>query len=281
MIVQISLTRNELFLIKKMLPLWQKFCDAFVFMVDDSEDGTWEFLEQNKEKYNILSILKTNRKNDQLIVESEIRQRLFDEARKHSDKIICLDTDEYLDGYMTKEKLEKLLDENKNTVFHLRWMQYTEKFKVRVDGPWRCIWSADRIGSYEEPCFYNYRSMHSTHLPIPKNTVKMEINDLFVAHLQWLDKKSVALKQYYWKITDYVNRKLFNANTVLPSDYDNSVNNFNWTNEFFQFPLKVSSDLFTEDRDITKDYKWQFVKENVKKYDIPNLNDWGMEIHGD
>ena len=23
------------------------------------------------------------------------------------------------------------------------------------------------------------------------------------------------------------------------------------------------------------------IKENIKKYNIPNLNDWGMNIHGD
>jgi len=281
MIVQITMTRNELFLLKKMLPIWKKFADAFVFMVDDSIDGTYEYLSENKEKYNILSIIKTNRCENNLVVESEVRQKLFDEARKYSEKIICLDSDEYLDGHMTKEKLNSMLENNKNTVFHLRWMQYTEKFKVRVDGPWKCIWSADRIGSYQDPCNFSYRVMHTTHLPIPNNTVRMEINDLFVAHLQWLDKKSVALKQYFWKVTDYVNKKLFDVDTVSPSDYDHSVNNFNWTNDFFQFPLKVSPNIYTEDRDITKDYKWKFIRENVKKYDIPNLNDWGMGIHGD
>ncbi len=33
MIVQITMTRNELFLIKEMLPQWQKYADGFVFHV--------------------------------------------------------------------------------------------------------------------------------------------------------------------------------------------------------------------------------------------------------
>jgi hypothetical protein len=53
MIVQITITRNELFLIKKMMPLWQKYADAFVCMDDRSTDGTYEYLIENKEKYNI------------------------------------------------------------------------------------------------------------------------------------------------------------------------------------------------------------------------------------
>ena len=62
MIVQITITRNELFLLKEMLPIWKKYSDGFVFYVDNSTDGTYEFLEENKEKYNILSILKINTK---------------------------------------------------------------------------------------------------------------------------------------------------------------------------------------------------------------------------
>ena len=40
MIIQITMTKNELFLLKEMLPIWQKYADAFVFMDDDSTDGT-------------------------------------------------------------------------------------------------------------------------------------------------------------------------------------------------------------------------------------------------
>lgn len=281
MIVQITRTRNELFLLKKMLPIWKNFSDGFVFMVNESEDGTYEYLLENSKKYNILSIIKTNRSEKSLAIESDERQKLFDVGKSYSDKIICLDSDEYLDGFMTKEKLNLLMEHNKNTVFYLRWIQYTDKHKIRVDGPWKCVWSADRIGSYQEPCNFTHRVMHTTHLPIPKNIVKIELSDLFVAHLQWLDKRSVALKQYFWKITDFVNKIEFGAQTISPSEYDNSVNNFNWDYEFFQFPLKVNSNIYSENRDLSKDYRWNFIKNNIKKYNIPNLNDWGMKIHGD
>jgi hypothetical protein len=40
MIVQVTMTRDELFIIKEMLPLWQKYADAFVFMDDNYVDGT-------------------------------------------------------------------------------------------------------------------------------------------------------------------------------------------------------------------------------------------------
>jgi len=35
--------------------------------------------------------------------------------------------------------------------------------------------------------------MHSTHLPIPKNQVALDQTQLFIAHLQWLDKNYVAI----------------------------------------------------------------------------------------
>ena len=55
MIVQISMTRNELFLIKEMMPLWKKYADAFVFMDDCSTDGTSEWLEEHKEEFKLLA----------------------------------------------------------------------------------------------------------------------------------------------------------------------------------------------------------------------------------
>ena len=30
---------------------------------------------------------------------------------------------------------------------------------------------------------------------------------------------------------------------------------------------------------LSENYKYKFIKENVQKYNIPNLNDWGMGIH--
>jgi hypothetical protein len=66
---------------------------------------------------------------------------------KYSHKIICLDADEYLDGPLTKQELEEILDNNIDTVFHLNWIQYTSLNTIRVDGPWKNN-IKDRIGSY-------------------------------------------------------------------------------------------------------------------------------------
>lgn len=277
MIIQITLIKNELFLLEEMFPHWQKYADAFVFMDDESTDGTYEFLLKNKEKYNILNVLKTNKTANQLCIESEIRQRLFDEAFKYSGNIICLDADEYLDGIMNKEQLEIVLDNNKNTLFHAQWMQYTGKNQIRVDGPWKHNLK-DRIASYKDKAHFKSAQMHSEHLPVPTNQAIIPAPNIFIAHLQWLDKKTVAIKQYFWKITDYVNRVKFNASTVPASAYDASVNNFNWEYADIAFPLKIDAKIYDK-QDITNNYKYQFIKEKVKEYNIPNLNDWGMSIH--
>ena len=78
MIAQITLTRNELFLIKEMMPHWQKYADAFVFMDDCSTDGTYEYLMDNKDKFNILNVLQTEYPGQPTNKESDFRQRLFD-----------------------------------------------------------------------------------------------------------------------------------------------------------------------------------------------------------
>ena len=238
MIVQITLTRNELFLIKEMMPLWQKYADAFVFMDDRSTDGTYEYLMENKEKFNILNIIPSNFTDTELSVESTTRQRLYDEAYKHSGKIICLDTDEYLDGTLNKTQLNELLENNKDTLIHLQWIQYTDTNKIRTDGPWKYNFK-DRLASYTSRGAFKLSQMHSEHLPAPAKHGSINYPVLFIAHIQWLDKPTVAVKQYYWKIVDYITRNKYQAETVPITAYDDSVNNFNWTYENFPFPLKV------------------------------------------
>jgi len=259
------------------MPQWQKYADGFVFMVDRSDDGTLEFLEKNKTKYNILSILSSENSDDKLIIESTIRQRLFDEAFKYSGKIICLDTDEYLDGNLTKEQLESILENNKDMLIHAQWMQYTGHNQIRVDGPWRYNLK-DRIGSYSKPCLFKNAQTHSEHMPVPEKQGIFEFPSLFIAHLQWLDKHSVAIKQYYFKILDYINRSQYGINTIPASAYDASVNNFNWDYKTFDFPLKIKYDVYNEQNN-KQNYKYKFIQENIKKYNIPNLNDWGMGFH--
>ena len=270
-------TRNELFLLKEMLPIWKRFVDGFVFLDDRSNDGTYEYLIENKEKYNILSVIKNKITDEDLSIESNERQMLFDEAYKYSKNIICLDTDEYLDGTISKEQLEHILNDRKNTLFHLQWIQYTGENEIRIDGPWGMNFK-DRIGSYDHRAMFKPAQMHSEHMPRPGNELSIPLPHLFIAHLQWLDKKTVAVKQYFWKITDYVNNKQFGVDVTPASAYDSSVNNFNWSVKSFEFPLKIRSDVYTL-HNIEESYKYKFIKENIKKYNIPNLNDWGMNIH--
>ena len=277
MITQITMTRNELFLLKEMLPIWQKYADSFVFFVDNSNDGTYEFLQENKDKYNILSILTSHREDKDLFIETNIRQSLYDEAFKHSKNIICLDSDEYLDGNLGKEDLVNILEQNRNSTFYLNWIQYTNTNEIRIDGPWENNLK-DRIGSYEHRALFSYAQMHSTHLPNTQNNLIFDKNSLFIAHLQWLDKRTAAIKQYFWKITDYVNRLNHNVDTVACSAYDDSVNNFNWKYSNFDFTIKVNPNIYQNLKD-DSNYKLLFIKEQTKKYNIPNLGDWGMNIY--
>ena len=276
MIVQITITRNELFLIKEMMPLWAKYSDGFIFMLDRCDDGTYEYLMENKEKYNILNILYTDY-TDVYNEESSTRQRLYDEAFKHSGNIICLDTDEYLDGYITKQELEQILNNNKDMLIHLQWIQYTDKNQIRTDGPWKFNLK-DRVASYSKRAIFKQIHRHSEHLPVPDNQGVINAPSLFIAHLQWLDKPTVAVKQYYWKILDYITRNVNNIETIPVEAYDISVNNFNWTYENFDIPLKLNPKIYNT-QDIKSSYKYKTIQNSIKQYNIPNLNDWGMKIH--
>lgn len=276
MIVQISLVRNELRLIKELLPIWKTYADGFVFMLDNNTDDTMEYLSSVKEEYNILEILTSSSSEEQLSIETNIRQRLFDTAKKYSDKIICLDADEYLDGTLSKNALEILLEQNPDTVFYLKWVQYTSVDTIRVDGPWKENYK-DRIGMYVSDCKFSYAQTHSTHLPIPEKQLVISPNDLFVAHLQWLNKTYVAIKQYFWKVQDYVNNKNYNISIVGNSAYDASVNNFEWEEEYTFNLLKISPWLFDE-MAVNNNYRLPIIREYIKKYNIPDLGNWGYDF---
>lgn len=279
MIVQTTLTKNESFLLKEMLPLWRKYADGFVFYDDGSTDDTVEFLESVKDEYNILAIIRGEKRDaDQsLAVETDMRGALFQEAKKYTNYITCLDTDEYFDGEITKEELERLLADNPDHNFLFRWIQYTDLNTIRVDGPWR--WNfKDRAGSYISEANFDRTVRHSLHLPPTINGAKqIDSNKLFIAHLQWVSKKWVGVKQYYWKVTDYIHKKIHSEYVYDPTAYDASVNNFNWEYESFHYDLKVNSDIFNK-QNILDNYKLQDIKKYTLKHNIPNLGDWGMGI---
>ena len=280
MIVQITRTKNEAFLLKEMMPLWSKYADGFVFYDDGSTDDTLEFLEANKKKYNILEILKRDGEEDYidtLKIETDERQPLYDAAYKYSNKIICCDTDEYLDGNMTKEQLEQLLDSKPNCTFHLQWIQYTTKNTVRVDGPWGNNYKV-RVGSYTRRGNFGVAQMHSLHLPPADNSDVIDPSLLFIAHLQWLSKRWVGVKQYFWKINDYVNKTIHGAEVIDTTAYDVSVNNFNWRYSQYPFELKIDEKIYDK-QDMKTNYKLEYIKRYTQKLNIPNLGDWGMGIY--
>jgi hypothetical protein len=276
MIVQITMARDEIVLIKELLPVWSKFSDGFVFCLDSNTDETKEYLESVKDKYNILEIIENQQSENNLPVETDVRQRLFDTAMKYSNKIICLDADEYLDGTITKQQLENLLDSEKDVVYHLQWIQYTGKNTIRTDGPWKVNFK-DRIGSYNSSAKFEWAQMHSSHLPLLKNQKAINSQYLFIAHLQWLSKIHVATKQYFWKTIDYVNNKKYGIRTVGNAAYDASVNNFEWEESQFNVSLKIDYSIFDK-INIFENYKYKKIKELSSTYNVPNLGDWGYNI---
>ena len=276
MIVQIAQFRNELPIIKELLPIWTKYADGFVFLLDTNTDNTLEYLTEVKEQFNILEILTYTESTDTVKMETENRQLLFDTARQYSEHIICLDADEYLDGTMTKAELIQLLKASPDTLFHLQWIQYTSVDTIRVDGPWASNYK-DRIGTYSGACLFEPKQMHSSHLPFPTKQQAIDPDKLFIAHLQWLNKTFVAIKQYFWKVTDYVNNKLHNVNVVGSSGYDVSVNNFDWQEEYTYTFLKVNPTLY-DNVSVYDNYRLTYIKEQTKLHSIPNLGDWGYNI---
>ena len=260
-----------------MLPIWKRFADGFVFNLNDNTDETASYLKKVRNEFNILDVLEHTTKHGELVIETDRRQALLNAALRYSNKIICLDADEYLDGVVTKEQLSNLLTQNKETLFYLEWLQYTGANKIRVDGPWKNNWK-DRIGVYDENPKYPIAQKHSYHLPPGKKQIAIEKDFLFISHTAWIDKKYAAVKQYYWKVDDYTNKHLHNIKTYSAADYDTSVNNFNWEEIKIDYKCKIPENFF-EKINYAKYYKLKEIEFLKTKYKIPNLGDWGYGIH--
>jgi hypothetical protein len=276
MIVQITIARNEYVLIKELLPIWKTYTDGFVFMLDRNTDNTRQYLESVRDEFNILDILEVGEDESTLPIETDKRRLLFDVAKQYSNKIICLDADEYLDGQMTKEELSTTLDNYPDTLILLQWLQYTSATTVRVDEPWTYNLK-DRVGSYVQEVKLFPAQMHSQHLPVPSNQLILPKEILFIAHLPWLNKTHSAIKQYFWKVEDYVNSTLYGSYIIGYDAYDASVNNFKWEESHAPLPLKVSPSIFDETA-IQNNYRLDVIKERIKKYSIPDLGSWGYDF---
>lgn len=274
-----TMTRGESFLIKEMLPVWKRYVDGFVFLDDSSDDDTLEYLYANKQKYNILDILESkNIVSQAKNYETSRRQTLFNAAVKYSNNIICMDSDEYLDGTATKDQLELIFKENPNTTLMLQWIQYTSKTKRRVDTFWKDVFH-DRAGHFSVDASFGEAYSHSGHVPHNPRAVRVNPNQLFIAHLQWLDKRWVGIKQYYWKVWDHVFHEIENGGKVINrGDYDLSVNEFRWEYEDFNFPLQVREDVYAT-QPVKDNFKLKYIVEQTNKYNLPNLGDWGMGIY--
>jgi hypothetical protein len=284
MIIQITMFKNELKLLQKLLPIWTRYADGFVFYDDDSNDGSYEYLQENKNTYNILEIIRSDKNSfetngsvgNRLQIEKDLRQPMFDVARKYSKNIICLDSDEYFDGEMTKQDLESLLESNPNTLCHFQWIQYTSCNTIRVDGPWKNNWK-DRAGNYTKQYEFSTNYSHISHLPLTEKQIYIPLEKLFISHLQWLDKFNVAIKQYSYKVSDWCINKLHNINTVGNEAIDSSVANFEWEEEYFDYPLKINEDFY-EDQNIFDYFRFNFIRNKTKQYNIPNLGNWGIDM---
>jgi len=85
-------------------------------MIDTNTDETVSYLNSVKDEFNILEVLEYEKDENSVAIETNEKQILFDAAFKYSNKLIYLDADEYLDGNMTKNEVEILLDNNPDTL---------------------------------------------------------------------------------------------------------------------------------------------------------------------
>ena len=51
--------------------------------------------------------------------------------------------------------------------------------------------------------------------PIPENQLALDPTKLFIAHMQWIDKTFVAIKQYFWKVMLIIIKNIKIGNRII------------------------------------------------------------------
>ena len=265
MILQLTKLIHSKYFIEQLIPLWKEYADGFIFYDELLNDELYNYLVQNKEKFNILDIIRPS--TSQKTILDNIDHILFKSGLKYTNNILVLDSNEYIDGNISKDELNEIFKKNNNSKIYIKSLQYTSCNTIRTNIPWRDTFKIKAIIFNEE-----------SSINIIDNFDKAIIDPekLFIVNLACLDKHRAAIDTYYKKIQNWLLNKN-GQNTVPLSDYDTVMSNFIWEEEYVLYPLKLKSDFEIYDN-ILLTQKQSFILDNIIKYNIPNLNNWEIDI---
>lgn len=266
--------KDEARLLEEVLPEWMEYpIDKFVFLDDNSTDGTWEVIEEmcDPGRFELCFTFDASMKYS----ESRNRGCMLECSRDAgADIVISLDADELLtdplidnfDSIMKAALDARLMMFQWNVAGSMSmYRQDNAYFKNYRD----FIFPMKRTGKFD----YSLTEYHSPRTPPIDAPVQLLADEIGFVHLQALNVRFYALKQLWYKTYEYVNygKSVDDINAA----YDPVVNGL----DFCAIPIPygvigwddIDPTIF--DR-IAEDRKYV---EQIKKHSVPELITFGKE----
>jgi glycosyltransferase involved in cell wall biosynthesis len=198
------MVKNEEFLLKNVLPLWEKYpIDEFVFYNDNSTDNTVEVIKKYLGKR--ATILEN--KQQKVFNESHNRSMMLEYSRENkADFVISIDSDELISTNFV-HNFEKVLEMNKKYDLQYYWYNVVNGTlsQYRQDPMYKnnyrtFVLPIKSTGKFDMSQ-WKYHTPRTPSVFLPKTPVR----EVGFIHLQSLNVKAYALKQLWYKHYEYIN----------------------------------------------------------------------------
>lgn len=195
-IICVTPIKNEEWILDKFLQATSLWADYIILADQQSTDRSREIASEYAKV--ILIDNNTNAYN-----EHERFQLLIKEARKIDGNrlLIALDADEILTpDFASKDSWRKMLDASPGTVIKFQWANIYPGYKKYWNHGFNFPW-----GFMDDGSPYKGLKMHSPRLPLPLNAPEVNLDDIKVMHLQYLDWGRYKSKHRWYMLYEFIN----------------------------------------------------------------------------
>ena len=196
-IICLTPVKNESWILEKFLMAASLWADHIIIADQLSDDGTRE-IARKFEKVVLIN-------NPSVEFNEPERQKLLIEAARKIEGprlLITLDADEFLTAnFHDSDEWEYIMHASPGTVIGFSW--------VNLKPDLTKYWSPDRHfpwGFMDDGSEHTGDVIHSTRIPIPINSMKIDLEEIKVLHYQYTDWERMASKHRWYQCWEVLNR---------------------------------------------------------------------------
>lgn len=262
-IICLTPVRNEAWVLDRFLKAASLWADYIIIADQMSTDGSREIARSFPKV-----ILIDNNSED--FNEPERQKLLISEARKIEGQrlLIALDADEmFTPNFLYSDDWRKLINSNPGTVFRFQWANLAPNLEYFWLGHY-FSW-----GYMDDGYEHNYNfPLHNYRIPLPENSLYVEINEIKVIHFQFTDWERMKSKQRWYQCLEIINNPNKSAVEIYRQyHYMNVINKADmlifpneWVVEYLKYDINIL--------EIKRDTKVWYDEQVLRLFNIFGVN---------